>query len=82
MSKFIGVDTSSIDNVNGFFKTQGGGVTPVPATTDTGVVMCVKNSNLRGPYSQATFEDYANPSHMFQVSDLTGVAEINAGFNA
>lgn len=84
MSKFIGVDTSNIDNVNGFFSTQGGGdgVTPVPATTDTGIVLCVKNSNLRGPYSQATFADYANPAHMFQVSELTGVAEINAGFNA
>lgn len=42
MSKFIGVDTSSIDNVNGFFSTQGGGGSiedfALPQA-DTGVLM-------------------------------------------
>lgn len=75
MSKFIGIDTSNIDNVSGFFVTQdgGGGITPVPATTDSGVILCPHNSTLARPWSTATFEDYGNPVHMFQISDLTDV---------
>ena len=81
MSKIIGVDTSIIDNISGL-GTGGGGIPAVPATTDTGVVLCVQNSSLRGPYSAATFGDYSNPAHMFQVSELTGVVEMDASYNA
>ena len=73
MSKIIGVDTSSIDNVSGFFVTQGGGISSVPATTDSGILLCPQNSNMARPWSAATFEEYANPVHMFQISDLTNV---------
>ena len=76
MSKFIGVDTSNIDNVSGFFVTQGGGISPVPATTDSGVLLCPYNVQVARPWSAATFEDYQNPVHMFQLADFTGVKKI------
>ena len=77
MSKFIGVDTSNIDNVNGFFKTQGGGLSSAPVTKDSGIVVCPYNIVPYGPFSKAEVADYANPINMLQISDLTGVKQLN-----
>ena len=81
MSKFIGVDTSSIDNVNGFFSTQGGGISPVPVTTDTGVVVCPYNLTPYGPFSKAETSSYNNPINMLQLSTITGVQKISQNTN-
>ena len=78
MSKIIGVDTANIDNISGL-GTGGGGISPVPATTDSGIVVCPTNVNLQFPYSSAEFSDYSNPIHMYQLSSLTGVAELGHG---
>lgn len=76
MSKLIGVDTSNIDNVSGFYTTQSGGVATVPVTRDSGVVVCPYNQGPYGPFSKGELDDYQNQAHMFQLSDLTGVQEL------
>lgn len=76
MSKFIGVNTDDIDNVNGFFVTQSGGVSAAPVTTDTGVVVCPYNLVPYGPFSKAEGSSYANPINMLQISDITGVQKL------
>tara|TARA_R110000823_G_scaffold287279_1_gene405554 strand:- start:66 stop:1355 length:1290 start_codon:yes stop_codon:yes gene_type:complete len=80
MSKILGVDTSTIDNISGL-GTGSGGIDPVPATTDTGIVMCNANAPVSKPFSAAELADYGNPAHMFQLSDITGVVDMtyNAG---
>ena len=75
MSKILGVDTSTIDNISGL-GTGSGGITPVPATTDTGIVMCNANAPVSKPFSGAELLSYANPAHMFQLSDMTGVVHM------
>jgi len=81
MSKIIGVDTSNIDNVNGFFVTQGGGVTAAPVTKDSGVVICPYNLAPYGPFSKAEASGYNNPINMLQVSDITGVQKLDQNTN-
>ena len=78
MSKIIGVDTANIDNISGL-GTGAGGISPVPATTDSGIVVCPTNVSLQFPYSSAEFSAYSNPIHMYQLSSLTGVAELGHG---
>ena len=75
MSKILGVDTSTIDNISGL-GTGSGGIAAVPATTDTGIVVCPKNSSPYGPFSTAELAEYSNLAHMFQLSDMTGVAKL------
>ena len=72
MSKILGVDTSTIDNISGL-GVGGGGISAVPVTTDTGVVLCPVNSSLGRPFSENEFSAYTNPAHMYQISDITGV---------
>ena len=75
MSKILGVDTSTIDNISGIGSSSGG-IAAVPATTDTGIVVCPKNSSPYGPFSTAELAEYSNLAHMFQLSDMTGVAKL------
>jgi hypothetical protein len=77
MSKLNGVDFANISSLSGrsFFDT-GGGLSAVPATTDSGVLLCPYNLPVARPWSDATFEDYENPVHMFQIADFTGVKKI------
>lgn len=78
MSKIIGVDTANIDNISGL-GTGAGGISPVPATTDSGIVVCPTNEGLQYPYSSGEFSDYSNPVHMYQLSSLTGVVALGSG---
>ena len=77
MSRILGVDTSTIDNISGL-GTSSGGIDPVPATTDTGIVVCPRNTVPYGPYSKTELTEYSNLAHMFQLSDMTGVAKLVA----
>jgi alpha-tubulin suppressor-like RCC1 family protein len=80
MSKMNGVDFSSITALSGkSLVDAGGGIDAVPATTDSGIVVCPSNVGLKYPYSEAEFSDYSNPVHMYQLSSLTGVAELGSG---
>ena len=79
MSKIIGVDTANIDNISGLGTGGGGGISPVPATTDSGIVVCPTNVGLKFPYSEAEFSAYSNPIHMYQLSSLTGVVDLGHG---
>jgi len=79
MSKIIGVDTANIDNISGLGTGGGGGISPVPSTTDSGILICPTNAGLKDPYSEAEFSAYSNPVHMYQLSNLTGVVKIDQG---
>lgn len=79
MSKIIGVDTAIIDNISGL-GTGGGGITPAPVTTDSGVVVCPYNLSPYGPFSAAEVSSYTNPINMFKLSDITGVQKISANY--
>lgn len=76
MSKLIGVDTSNIDNVSGFFTTQSGGIAAVPVTLDRGVVICPFNLGPYGPFSKGELDDYQNHANMFQIDSMTGVKQM------
>tara|TARA_R110002167_G_scaffold89273_1_gene240814 strand:+ start:11792 stop:13081 length:1290 start_codon:yes stop_codon:yes gene_type:complete len=77
MSKILGVDTSTIDNISGL-GTGSGGIAAVPATTDTGIVMCLISTPAQYPFSAAELADYGNPAHMFQLSDITGIVSMTS----
>ena len=81
MSKIIGVDASSISGISGL-GTASGGVDPVPATTDSGIVVCPIDSNTYGPYSSVELRDYVNKTHMYQISSATGVVKLIDEFYA
>ena len=81
MSKILGVDTSTIDNISSLGSSSGG-IAPVPATTDTGIVMCPQNSSPQYPFSAAELADYSNLAHMFQLSDITGVVKMVYLYNS
>ena len=76
MSKILGVDTSTIDNISGL-GVGGGGISAVPVTTDTGIVLCPVNSSLGKPFSENELSAYDNPTHMYQVSDITTVVQMS-----
>lgn len=80
MSKIIGVDTANIDNISGL-GTGGGGISAAPVTQDSGIVVCPYNIVPYGPFSKAEGAEYANPLNMLQISDLTGIKQLNQNTN-
>tara|TARA_R110000850_G_scaffold116636_2_gene232563 strand:- start:1210 stop:2499 length:1290 start_codon:yes stop_codon:yes gene_type:complete len=74
MSKILGVDTSTIDNISGLGTGSGSeGIPEFVSNTDTGIVVCPQGSAIGKPNSTAALSDYENSMHMFQISDITGV---------
>lgn len=67
-----GVDFSSITALSGKSLVDSG-VATVPATTDTGIVVCPFIPAPKGPFDDSELADYVNYAHMYQLSTATGV---------
>lgn len=75
MPKFSGIDSSNISGFSGKAFIQSG-VSSVPVTTNSGLLLCPYNASPVAPYHPDMFADYINPIHMWQWSSRTDVSQV------